>query len=116
MAHQKINTKKVTQEYIHSVRGKLHVEKAMIFGSMARKEATHDSDIDLIILSNDFAPMSLLQRLSLLNGLRRGDALKIPMDILGYTQKEFLDFKKSDSSSVRGIYRDARQVYPKART
>ena len=112
MAGKKINTKKVTQEYIRSVRGTLHVEKVMVFGSVARKETTQESDIDLIILSNDFASMSLLQRLSLLNSLRRGEALKIPMDILGYTQKEFLDFKKSESSNVRGIYRDARQVYP----
>ena len=112
MAGVRINAKKIAREYARSISSALQVEGVVLFGSSARGEMRADSDIDLIVLSRDFMQMPLMDRLQLLNRMRRGSALTVPMDILGLTSTEFSDLRKSESPNLRRIYKDARHVYP----
>lgn len=67
----------------------LDIKKAILFGSSARGNAGKDSDIDLLIISDEFKKMSLIDRLVFLSRSRGQKFSNWPMDILGYTQDEF---------------------------
>ncbi len=103
--NQKINKRveKVLADYIPSLQKKISVEGVFLFGSAARGQMKKESDIDLIVLSKDFAKMNFLKRLVLLSKAREKSATKEAMDIVGYTPKEFAQFDKSDSVMLRKI-------------
>ena len=84
----------LAREYLAIVGSKVHIEKALVFGSVARGTASKDSDIDLVILSEDFKSMELKDRLIMLSRLRGNKFISWPMDILGYTTKEFEKLSK----------------------
>jgi len=65
----------------------IRVKKIILYGSYAKGEAREDSDIDLVVVSNDFKNMDLWERLCLLGHARIG--IKKPMEILGLTEEEF---------------------------
>lgn len=61
-------------------------ESILLYGSYAQGNAREDSDIDLIVLSEDFRDMNLRERLELL-GLAAGRVFE-PIEALGYTPGE----------------------------
>lgn len=65
----------------------IRVKKIILYGSYASGNAKNESDIDLLVLSDDFEKMDLWERLSLLGRARMG--IKRPMEILGFTEEEF---------------------------
>jgi predicted nucleotidyltransferase len=67
----------------------IKVKKIILYGSHAWGKPDKDSDIDLIVVSDDFRDMDLWERLSLLGRARMG--IKRPMEILGFTEKEFAE-------------------------
>jgi hypothetical protein len=68
-------------------RWRIRPERILLFGSWARGQQHADSDIDVIIVSADFAGRGLRRRLELL-GRAAGHAL-VSVQALGYTPKEF---------------------------
>ncbi|MCL4491309.1 MAG: nucleotidyltransferase domain-containing protein [Nitrospirae bacterium] len=58
----------------------------LLYGSYARGNAREDSDIDVIIVSEDFKNMNLRERLELL-GLAAGRVFE-PIEAIGYTPDE----------------------------
>ena len=62
-------------------------QKVLLYGSYARGDAREDSDIDVIIVSEDFKLLNLRERLELL-GLAAGRVFE-PIEALGYTLDEF---------------------------
>jgi len=62
------------------------VRKTILYGSHATGNAREDSDIDLVIISEDFRNMDTWERLCLLGRARMG--IKRPIEILGLTQEE----------------------------
>lgn len=64
----------------------IRVKKIILYGSHALGEAKEDSDIDLLVVSDDFKSMDLWERLCLLGRARTG--IKRPMEILGFTEEE----------------------------
>ena len=70
----------------------IKVERTILFGSFAYGSSRKDSDIDLIVVSDDFKNMNLRQRLEIL-GIA---AVKImqPIEAMGYTLKEIKDSSK----------------------
>ena len=110
MAGKKIDAKKIARDYARNVAKDIVIDGVMLFGSSAFGKMTPQSDIDVIILSRDFSKMPFMKRLQFLNKMRQGSALRVPMDILGLTPKEFGGFKNSESPNLRGIYRDAREI------
>jgi predicted nucleotidyltransferase len=65
----------------------IRIKKVILYGSYARGKATEESDIDLVVISDDFKNMDLWERLCILAHARIG--IKEPMEILGLTENEF---------------------------
>ena len=68
-------------------RARIRPERLLVFGSWARGEQREESDIDLIVVSRDFARLGYLRRLETL-GIAAGRAL-VSVQALGYTPEEF---------------------------
>lgn len=64
----------------------------ILYGSYAGGTAREDSDIDVIVISEDFRKMNLRERLELL-GIAAGRVFE-PIEALGYTPQEIEDHKK----------------------
>ena len=64
------------------------IKKIILYGSHASGTATEHSDLDLVVVSDDFKNMDLWERLCLLGEARMGIRKK-PMEILGLTEEEF---------------------------
>tara|TARA_Y100000310_G_scaffold345413_1_gene464718 strand:+ start:26698 stop:27015 length:318 start_codon:yes stop_codon:yes gene_type:complete len=62
------------------------IKKLILFGSRATGKAKKDSDIDLIIVSDDFKGMGFFERTS---RMYKYWPFEIPVDFLCYTKKEF---------------------------
>lgn len=62
-------------------------QRVILFGSWASGRQHFGSDIDLIVVSNNFRGKGMRRRLELL-GMAAGDAL-VPVQALGYTPAEF---------------------------
>lgn len=67
-------------------------QKIILFGSYAGGTPREDSDIDVIVIANDFKNMNLRERLELL-GIAAGRVFE-PIEALGYTQEELESRKK----------------------
>jgi hypothetical protein len=84
--------KQIVRDYKKKLAGLgIIAEKSLIFGSYAQGRATKDSDLDLLIISDDFKKMDLWERLCLLGRARKG--ICRPMEILGLTREEFAEQK-----------------------
>ena len=66
----------------------IKVKKIILYGSHASGTAREDSDLDLVVVSDDFKNMDLWERLWLLGEARMG-IKKRPMEILGFTEEEY---------------------------
>lgn len=110
MARTTVQRKKVIAAYEDSLKSHLRLDDVLVFGSLARGTAAASSDVDVIVLSRDFKRMPFLERLQFLNRMRTGSALSVPMDIIGFTPKEFTSLAKSESPNLRRIYREARRI------
>lgn len=66
----------------------IKVKKIILCGSYAKGKTKEDSDIDLVVVSDDFKTMDLWERLCLLGRARIG--ISKPMEILGITEEEFI--------------------------
>ena len=86
--------KKIAKSYVKKLESKLPVKKALLFGSAARGKMNKNSDIDIIVISDNFKKMKLINRLVFLSRFRGEEFLDWPMDILGYTPKEFEKLSK----------------------
>ena len=64
----------------------IRVERVILFGSSLRGEVQEGSDIDLLIVSPDFARMNTRERLELL-GLAAARIWE-PVEAIGYTPEE----------------------------
>src|SRR3989338_6434791 len=100
MARKKVDARKIVRDYTAKLPSRIKGAQAFIFGSAARRQMRKDSDVDVIVLSDAFSTIPFLQRLQLLNRHRRGPALTVPMDILGYTPEEFASFRTHGSPNV----------------
>jgi len=65
----------------------IRVKRIILYGSHASGKAREDSDLDLVVVSDDFKDMDLWERLCLLGQARKG--IKRPMEILGLTEEEY---------------------------
>ena len=73
------------------------IDKIILFGSAATGKSTKESDIDLMLVSNDFNGKTYTERIKKLLGLNR-KLIKLtnkPIDILYYSSKEW-----NESASV----------------
>lgn len=67
-------------------------QKVILYGSYAKGNPRKDSDIDLLVISDDFQSLNLRERLEVL-GLAAGRVFE-PIEALGYTKREIESEKK----------------------
>ena len=68
-------------------------QQILLFGSYKDGNPREDSDIDLIVISENFSGMNLRERLELL-GLASGRVFE-PIEALGYTEEEVRNSKET---------------------
>ena len=61
-------------------------ERIILFGSMARRDNTRDSDIDLLVVSKAFEKYGFIKRASL---MYKYWSFRHPVDFICYTPEEF---------------------------
>ena len=69
-------------------------EKIILYGSYKDGNPREDSDIDLIVISENFKEMNLRERLEIL-GLAAGKIFFNPIEALGYTEEEVRNKKET---------------------
>ena len=82
--------KKNIKEFIYQVNKKFKLDKALLFGSRARGDYLIDSDVDLILISNDFEKLPFRKRMGEVLDLWKGD---VDLEVICYTPIEFKKLK-----------------------
>ena len=82
---------KIVQEFAEKLSRDFFVKKIIFFGSRAVGRARRDSDIDLIIVSDDFEGMDFFERVYKMYEYWE---TSVPVDFLCYTSKEFERLRK----------------------
>src|SRR5213594_2455951 len=77
---------RITERYVQRLARSITVNKAILTGSWANGKYLEDSDVDMIIVSDDFSSMPISERLSY---LQKEWTNKIPLEAFGYTVDEF---------------------------
>jgi len=70
---------------------KICVDKIVVFGSYARGKERRSSDIDIIVVSENFREKDIFERVELTSGIHRElvKQLKKPVDIMYYSDREW---------------------------
>jgi len=80
--------KALVRKYIKSL--PLKVDRTILFGSTAKGDRLEDSDVDLIVISQDFQKMTLPQRFLV---LQKNWKPHLDLEAFGFTQEEFDQLK-----------------------
>jgi predicted nucleotidyltransferase len=100
-------TKEIIRQAIDYLRQKIRVRRAILFGSHARGEADEWSDIDLAVISPDFARMSHQEVMDLL--VEVALSVDLAIEIRPYTPQ---DLQEARSTNFLGhILTEGRVVY-----
>ena len=87
----------------------------ILFGSYAYGQPHEDSDIDILIVTNDdFVPATrkeLVEYRLKIRSLIRDIATEFPLDLLIFTKPMFEKFKQLDSSFSREILTKGKKLY-----
>jgi len=87
----------------------LNISKIILFGSQAKGESTEESDIDILIISNDFRNKDIFERVELIKEaeIKTIKKFMIPLDIITMTQEEF----ESETSLIAEYVKDGEVIY-----
>ena len=67
----------------------LKVNRVILYGSQATGKAEKHSDIDIVVISDDFKGMNILERLETIGLATAKAEIMEPIESLGYTEEEF---------------------------
>lgn len=81
--------KPVIDIYKEKVAQKIQIDEMILYGSYAKGNASEDSDVDLIVISKDFAKMDDDDRLKMLYRLSAG--FPYNLHVYGITPEEYQD-------------------------
>jgi predicted nucleotidyltransferase len=86
----------------------LNISKIILFGSQAREQANEDSDIDIVIISEDFEDKDIFERCEMTKDaeIMTIREFMIPIDIITMTPDEF----DSESSLIAGFAKNGKVV------
>lgn len=92
MVKTKSEIKKIVNRYKKELEALgIFPKEIILYGSYASGNPRDESDIDLIVISDDFKNMSLRERLEIL-GIAAGRVFE-PIEALGYTEEEIKNKK-----------------------
>lgn len=112
MDRKKINLKKIVKAYLKNMPKNIKVVGIFLFGSYATGRIREDSDVDIIVISPDFKKTPFIKRLELLSHVQGAGEItrSVPMDIFGYTLKEFKEIDK-ESVIMRQAKKEGKMIY-----
>ena len=84
-------------------------EKIILFGSMARGDADHYSDVDLVVVKP--TTMNFVDRLA---DVVRQCPTPLDADIIVYTPEEFQRMQDAENPFIEGVLKDGKSLYEKA--
>lgn len=90
------------EKFLKRISATIHVENLIIFGSYAWGKPTEESDIDVIVVSDDFKKIRIDKRDTILENSAQGITPKIQP--WGFTRKEF---RTAGKFSTLGHARDS---------
>lgn len=99
MATEK-HVQRITREYVDRLARNIAVKQAILTGSWARGSYLRDSDVDLIVVSDDFEGMGLPERLVY---LQKAWTSRLPLEAFGYTTSEFRKLRRNSSYVVDAV-------------
>jgi uncharacterized protein len=87
----------------------LKISRIILFGSQAGGEITEESDIDIVIISNNFKGKDIFERAKLTKEAEIQTIKKfmIPLDIITMTPEEF----ESETSLISNYARNGEVIY-----
>jgi predicted nucleotidyltransferase len=87
----------------------LNVSKIILFGSQANGAPTEESDIDIVIVSEDFRKKDIFERAMLTKKpeIMTIKKFMLPLDVITMTPEEF----ESESSLIAGFAKTGKVVY-----
>src|SRR5713226_853162 len=85
---------RIVKNYVRILDRKVNIRQAILTGSRATGSYLEDSDVDLIIVSDDFSKMQLPERLGYLQKQWKS---KIPLEAFGYTVNEFTTLRRKST-------------------
>lgn len=87
----------------------LNISKMILFGSQAKGESTEESDIDVLIISNDFRGKDIFERATLTKYAEITTIKKfmIPLDIITMTPEEL----ESETSLIADFVKEGEVIY-----
>ena len=88
---KKDNLKKELQKFAKRISNEIDIEKIILFGSRATDDFGENSDVDLIIISDDFDGMNFFERVKKMYDFWE---IELPVDFICYTKNEFNNLKK----------------------
>lgn len=97
---------RIAKSYVNRLARTINIRQAILTGSWANGRYMEDSDVDIIVVSDDFANMELPARLQYLQKKWKS---RIPLEAFGYTQREFRVLSKR-STYVRDAIRNGRSL------
>lgn len=98
------------KSFLERLRRKIHVESAIVHGSVARGGSGRWSDVDLIIVSDDFLNIPFLDRISLLAELKVDK-----VEALGYPYEELKRMVERGNPLVLGALIEGRAIVESGR-
>lgn len=111
MDRKKINVKKVISAYLKCFPFGIRVNSVLLFGSHATGKTRENSDIDLVIISPDFKEIDFIKRMEMLSCFRQAEITRsVPMDIIGYTPKEFAEIDK-ESVIMKQAKKEGKMIF-----
>ncbi len=87
----------------------LHISKIILFGSHAKRQASEGSDVDILIISEDFRGKDIFERAKLTKDaeIKTLKKFMMPLDIVTLTSEEF----ESGKSLVAEYARKGKVMY-----
>ncbi|MDH7514219.1 MAG: nucleotidyltransferase domain-containing protein [Clostridiales bacterium] len=97
------------EKYKERVVQRLNPEAVILFGSFARQDVNEGSDVDIIVIASFKEPF--LDRIKLLLDLN--DELKLPLEPVGYTSREFTRMRKEGNRFILEVIDSGKILYGK---
>ncbi len=91
--------------FLDRLKARIRIESAIIYGSAAKNANGQWSDIDILIISDDFFNIPLLERIGLFIELKVGKA-----EALGYTYEELKRMADKSNSLALGALIEGKPI------
>lgn len=108
MATKRIESK-IINRFLLELSRSISIDKAILFGSSAKRKRKQWSDIDIAIISKDFNKFTPIERLVFL-GKTAWQSHTTEIEALGYTPQEYRSSTKFDF--LNEIKKTGKTIYP----